>query len=176
MNEIFLNINNENFIVRYSGSKKIEGIIYPIQKYYSKDKTNGWGYVSRRDGLIIEELDNNCRKLFSFCWEDSGDGRIYFEDEEYWSNELSVISKIWDNLDMRFKKNEKDGVKIYFNDENGNINKICPFHSDTIIGSAYCIGVCAYTIAYHKIEGWVVCSNMHSHVEKKDFGWVLGKS
>ena len=47
-----------------------------------------------------DECNEDCRCAFEFnFWRGVWEGRIYFKDEEYWSEELKVMSDIWEQIE-----------------------------------------------------------------------------
>ncbi|MFA5174661.1 MAG: hypothetical protein WC438_05765 [Candidatus Pacearchaeota archaeon] len=114
--KIFIDIDYSSFVVHlaYGNFSAIEGEVYPIQKYYTDSNNKhipSWGYIKSSDGSIHEELvpDDSCKKMFdfSFCWRGIWEGRIYFKDDEYWSEELKVMSELWDKLVPQLKEKIK---------------------------------------------------------------------
>lgn len=87
---------------RYAGN------VYPISEWerpWTGEK--GWAYESQTSGGDTHEhLNSDCRILFefSFCWRGVWEGRIYFKDEEYWGEELSTMSALWDKMQPLLKE------------------------------------------------------------------------
>ena len=113
--KIFININYEDFVIHLKlceGAYMVYGEVYPIQKYYiNNNNDQDWGYLlsSNKDIYEPQEPNNDCRKLFdfSFCWRGCWEGRIYFKDDEYWSEELKTMSELWDILILQLKEKIK---------------------------------------------------------------------
>lgn len=40
---------------------------------------------------------------FSFVWRGVWEGRIYFKDDEYWSEEMSIINESWNQIEEMVK-------------------------------------------------------------------------
>ena len=123
MEKIFIEIDHEDFIIHIEqDNTRIEGEIYPIQKYEKVGELGEkWGYIKLFDGDIHEnhEPDNSCRRLFdfSFCWRGVWEGRIYFKDDEYWSEEIKTMSELWDKLLPTLKQKIKSLNPEYIYDE-----------------------------------------------------------
>ncbi|MBF0253181.1 MAG: hypothetical protein HQL29_05130 [Candidatus Omnitrophica bacterium] len=116
MEKIFYNIDHEDFIVHIEQDEyygfRIKGEVYPIQKYKTVgESAEKWGYIKLQDGDIHEEHepDITCRKLFdfSFCWKGVWEGRIYFKDDEYWSDEIKIMSELWEQISATLKEKIK---------------------------------------------------------------------
>jgi hypothetical protein len=41
---------------------------------------------------------------YNFCWRGVWEGRIYFTDKEYWSEDISLINQIWIILENKLKE------------------------------------------------------------------------
>lgn len=41
---------------------------------------------------------------YTFCWRGVWEGRVYFKDSEYWSEDLFLMFKIWTILENRLKE------------------------------------------------------------------------
>lgn len=67
-------------------------------------------YIKSSDGSPKEECNEDCRCAFefNFCWRGVWEGRIYFKDDEYWSDELKVMSDIWEQIENILK----DKIKL----------------------------------------------------------------
>ncbi|MGC2239128.1 MAG: hypothetical protein WA584_23435 [Pyrinomonadaceae bacterium] len=108
--QLFFDVEGYSFVVNFTGPENtlIEGKAYPIQ-YWSQNGTNenrGWSYILSHDGSMCDELNDACRILFkfSFCWRGIWEGRIYFLDDEYWTEELKPMSALWDAIEKHLKK------------------------------------------------------------------------
>lgn len=107
MKKIFINADDEDFVVHIEQNQAyanwINGRVYPIQRYeYVKTGKKDWGYVLLQDGTSTDshEPNDDCRVMFdfSFCWRGVWEGRIYFKDDEYWSEELNTINEAWKKI------------------------------------------------------------------------------
>jgi hypothetical protein len=101
MNEIFINANDEDFIIQLTSNEHSEkGEVYPINKYFQ----GGYGYRSQKDGSHLDSKEGaNCFFHFSFCARGVWEGRIYFKDDEYWSEDLKTINILWDKIEVILK-------------------------------------------------------------------------
>ena len=102
MEKIFFKIDNEDFVVHLiKNDHWKEGEVYPIYKYTDSD---GWGYQSDQDGIPTDDVkEARCLFNFLFCWRGVWEGRIYFKDDEYWCEELSTISNLWNEIEIKMK-------------------------------------------------------------------------
>jgi hypothetical protein len=50
--------------------------------------------------------DNENRHYFDykFCWRGVWEGRLYFKDSEYWSEDLDLMNRIWIILENKLKE------------------------------------------------------------------------
>lgn len=113
MKNIFFKVNDDNFVVELTGVGQSKyGNVYPIDKW---DDKKDWYYQSEKDNSPLQTTAGaRCLFSFSFCWRGVWEGRIYFEDDEYWCEELEMIKLLWDeiekNLKLRIKKENHDTV------------------------------------------------------------------
>jgi hypothetical protein len=110
MEKIIVDLGNESFIIHLSKDEHWkEGLVYPIDKYVNRKEPPLFSYHSSEGGCIHLETDKGARCLFefSFCWRGIWEGRIYFKDDEYWSDELQTITKLWNKIEDIFKERIK---------------------------------------------------------------------
>jgi len=106
MKKIIISLEHEHFIVHLEKDvdNRCSGYVYPIDKY---DGSMGvdYGYLNTQDGGHLDD-ENGARCLFGFLFCDRGvwEGRIYFKDDEYWSEELETMKIIWDKLEVILKQ------------------------------------------------------------------------
>ena len=105
---VFIKVDDViEFIVHFVvDDNRAEGSVYPIHRWKSAvDGSEGWSYDSIQDGGSVDVLSEECRCEFefSYCWRGVWEGRIYFKDSEYWSEELKVMSDLWDELEPEIK-------------------------------------------------------------------------
>ena len=96
--------NGDDFIIhfehRYNGYR-LDGTATQIVMF-----TDGsWQYQSNTSSDLTEDRDK-ARVWFewSFCWRGIWEGRIYFRDDEYWSEEMETIPELWRQIEMAAKK------------------------------------------------------------------------
>ena len=115
-----LNINNEDFIIHFkdeglpSYKTNWSGTATEIQVF--SDGT--WMYQSNHSSDFVNEL-KDARVWFewSFRWRGVWEGRIYFKDEEYWSEEMETIPLLWKQIKVLVKKKIKsDNPGMRFDD------------------------------------------------------------
>lgn len=113
-NKIFSIENNHYMVVleKPYSSKNYEGIVYPI--YYSKNLKTGEDSILYQSftssNNISEHINSDSRILFtfSFRWIGVWEGRIYFKDDEYWSEELMEMAELWEEINKFLKQRLKD--------------------------------------------------------------------
>ncbi len=106
MNEIIIEIEGEHFLATFENIDGwYDGKVYPIQFYTDANNNEGWSYTSKIDSNFINTLTDECRVLFDFTFVYRGvfEGRIYFKDDEYWSEELRSIYLLWEVLEDKLK-------------------------------------------------------------------------
>lgn len=69
---------------------QIDGTNYACD-FVKKNKHNYEGTVTDADS------EKQLFK-FSFVWRGCWEGRVYFIHDEYWGEELTIISQLWDNI------------------------------------------------------------------------------
>lgn len=109
-----ISIENEEFEIRFEEHGWISGYVYPISKAY--DREGNWVYDYRHKDAddylnVFDEKKARCLFGFTFTWRGVWEGRLYFKDDEYWSEELGVMNAIWADLEARFKEIERERVK-----------------------------------------------------------------
>jgi len=54
----------------------------------------------------VKQPENENRHYFdyTYCWRGVWEGRIYFRDSEYWSEDISLINEIWIILENKLKE------------------------------------------------------------------------
>lgn len=113
MEKIFIIGEDNSFVVHLTRNEHWkEGAVYPINKY---DGSQGieYGYQSDKDGSHLDtEKGATCLFEFAFCWRGVWEGRIYFKEEEYFSEDLVTIKTVWDMIEAilkdRIKKERPD--------------------------------------------------------------------
>lgn len=111
MNKTILSIDHNKYSVEYNEDGMwYKGSVYPVSvcDFDGEDKLF---YISQTDGTdILSHADvANVRVLFdfSFCYRGVWEGRIYFKDDEYWSEELMEMAKLWDEIQIVLKEKIK---------------------------------------------------------------------
>jgi hypothetical protein len=88
----------------------IEGSVYPVEEWYNiETEDSGYAFRNSNDGTNIDELDEfcECAFCFSYVWRGVWEGRIYFQEEEYWSEDLTGMSQLWEKLKLELQEQIK---------------------------------------------------------------------
>lgn len=104
-----IEVNENHFSVEYEEKNGwLEGNVYAVVRGESAvTGQTDWSYLSKtHGGETHETLNDDCRNLFSFLfvWRGVWEGRIYFQDDEYWSEELSMMTGVWNQLEPQLKE------------------------------------------------------------------------
>lgn len=101
MEKILINVSREDFVVHIDKDGPWQsGNVYPIYLY----DDGLYDYVSSTSSDSVDtEEDARCLFGFIFCWRGVWEGRIYFKDKEYWSEELDTIKELWDKIEAILK-------------------------------------------------------------------------
>ena len=91
-------------------NKDYFGSVYFAVCHHDSKGNIGYSYIKSFDGSMQDECNEDCRCAFefNFCWRGAWEGRIYFKDDEYWSDELKVMSDIWEQIENILK----DKIKL----------------------------------------------------------------
>lgn len=85
--------------------------------WYDNEK-DMWYQSKSSSELVCERA--NARVLFEFLWIWRGcwEGRIYFIDDEFWSSELEIMHKAWQEMEpiLKAKMKEMDTDNLIFED------------------------------------------------------------
>lgn len=117
MEKIFFDLREgESFVVHLNKDEKWkDGDVYPINKYIG---TENWGYQAQKDGGHLDTTEGaRCLFGFLFCWRGVWEGRIYFKDDEYWSEELGTIKELWEEIEKNLKARMKTQFPGNYYDE-----------------------------------------------------------
>lgn len=105
MEQVFFEVDGDHFSVEFTADQNtVNGIVYPIQPFTDQlSNKEDWGYFGKHnnDGFH-KEKDSNTRILFEFTfqWRGIWDGRIWFKEGEYYSEQLKTISDLWDKIEQ----------------------------------------------------------------------------
>jgi len=102
-------IDYEHFNVHYEYEKlAVEFKVYPIQHWEAVDGSEeGIDYLNcKHEGSVEDYRDENVLiKLKGFCsWRGTWDNRLYFTDDEYYSEELEILSKLYKKIEAHCKE------------------------------------------------------------------------
>jgi hypothetical protein len=120
MEPLFIEADYHEFIVHFEPKTpdykmSWSGSLYEIQKY-----TDGsWRYQSNSSSDSTDKKeDARCWFEWSFCWRGVWEGRVYFKDDEYWSEEMKTIAEVWQKLEAIVKERiKKDNTDYGYFDE-----------------------------------------------------------
>ena len=75
---------------------------YPVHDWeHLPTGKKGFSYIDKENEPDSREIfeEGKCLKKFegSFCWRGVWEGRLYFTDEEYWGEEISEMSELYNN-------------------------------------------------------------------------------
>jgi hypothetical protein len=123
MKDLLIQLDDHAFVVKikrngfFNTNKSWEGSVYETENV-----TNNGGellFVSANDSNYTKDIKNaRCWFNWSFCYRGVWEGRVYFKDEEYWSEELSVIPLIWEKIkDIMINKIKQDNPDYKFHDD-----------------------------------------------------------
>jgi len=115
--EIRYKLDYHEYEVRYFLQEwRVEFSVYPITYWEGLNGTSGYSYSSKTSSDDIDEFNpDTCRCLFegSYVWRGVWEGRLYFKDDEYWSEELSEMTELFTNNVERHCKNLVRSVNPY---------------------------------------------------------------
>lgn len=113
---VFFEVDGEVFAVYFKDDGTPDykmnwsGAAYPV--YENQDGT--FLYMDKKNNNPIANIISaGCHFEFSFCWRGVWEGRIYHKEEEFWSEDLSVISDLWDKIEALLKQRIKDANPEY---------------------------------------------------------------
>ncbi len=110
MEKVFINVGNSNYVIHLEKDEHYkEGLVYPIDLYHDRKEPPLFTYHINEGGggHLGTEEGARCLFEFSFCWRGIWEGRIYFKDDEYWSEELEELKNLWDKIQAVFKERIK---------------------------------------------------------------------
>lgn len=95
----------EKYAIHYYYDGWMHGSVYPIIDMNDEILM----YCSKEDGCPeLNLVKARCIFEFSYCWRGIWEGRIYFKDNEYWSEELREMADLWDKIEEAFKAKIKE--------------------------------------------------------------------
>lgn len=106
MEPIFIHAEPNQFIVHFEpqdsdNKMRWEGSVYEIIRYMD----DSWAYLSNESSDVVgNKEDARCWFSFIYCWRGVWEGRVYFQDDEYWGEEIEIISLVWDHLEIHLQK------------------------------------------------------------------------
>lgn len=116
MSEILINRETEPVLVKYyiSNGMWLKGSVFPVTEF----SDGRFLYTSNNSSDFVNDIAKaRCLFDFSFCWRGVWEGRIYFKDEEYWSEEIQEMADIWKQIEVQLKGEIKAlNPNTYFED------------------------------------------------------------
>jgi len=107
MKELVIQVGYEDFMVYFEKQSDLywRGKVAQLQIYDD-------GYIEFQSNHSSDSTDklDDARIWFewSFCWRGVWEGRIYFKDDEYWSEEMQTIPLIWNQIEDIIKDKIKN--------------------------------------------------------------------
>lgn len=121
MQRVFIGVEHEKFAVEFEEKNGwYDGNVYPIDEWNKATGETGWSYQSKSSGGDMHDtLNDDCRIMFAFLfvWRGVWEGRIYFKDDEYWSEELRTMADVWDKLQPILKDKIRQANPEYTYDD-----------------------------------------------------------
>lgn len=114
--QLILQSESEYFFVffKYEGSPdhkmRWSGDVWPIYRTGEEE------FCYRNDQDNGHELDKTkatCFFDFSYCWRGVWEGRFYPKQEEYWGEDVSILSDLWNQIDVIMKNKIKEDNPEY---------------------------------------------------------------
>lgn len=107
-------IKEKNFMIKYEvDENRVEFMVFPVEdwtKIITKEK--GFSFFDKENPhktIDIFDEDKCLKKMDgSFCWRGIWEGRLYFTDDEYWGEEISELSDLYNNYIILWCKNMID--------------------------------------------------------------------
>lgn len=105
---LFERINNEinDYMVHFRmndiSTTTLEFEVYPMEEWGDLSSgENGFSYIDKETEPESRDIfeEGKCLKKLegSFGWRGIWEGRLYFTDEEYWGEEISELSDLYNN-------------------------------------------------------------------------------
>jgi len=92
-----------DYIVHFkTDAHRLEFEVYPVQDWeHLPTGKIGFSYIDKENDPDQREVfeEDKCLKKFegSYCWRGVWEGRLYFTDGEYWGEEISEMSDLYNN-------------------------------------------------------------------------------
>jgi len=85
----------------FGNKNRIRFDINPIQQYTDFDGHSGYQYLNKeneQDGVEFIEGEVFTKLTGTYCWRGIWEGRLYFQNDEYWSEDLKEISDLFSDV------------------------------------------------------------------------------
>lgn len=112
---VFLVSELEDFVVMFTDEgtsdyrMRWSGKVYPVTRYDDH-------FAFKLDQDMSDTQDETkARKWFdfSFCWRGVWEGRVYFTNDEFWGEDLSIINDLWNQIEKIMKDKIKEDNPDY---------------------------------------------------------------
>lgn len=119
MERIIFEMEYSAYSIEFEKSNNLDlysGNVYPVNEYTNLMGENVLLYEPKTyGGRNYKILNEDCRNLFSFsfCWRGVWEGRIYFKDSEYWTEELKTMNELWTKIEQLLKEKIKQDNPDY---------------------------------------------------------------
>jgi len=93
----------DDFLVMFSAEEHQNRVcfkVYPIIDWNGPNETKGTSFTSRQNGDMVDFGEGNDEDIAmpmqgSYCWRGVWEGRLYFDEPEYWSQDLKELSDLF---------------------------------------------------------------------------------
>lgn len=85
----------------YGSKNNIRFDINPIQQYTDLGGHSGYQYLNKeneQDGVEFTEGEVFTKLTGTYCWRGIWEGRLYFQNDEYWSEDLKELSDLFSEV------------------------------------------------------------------------------
>lgn len=108
MEKIIIDMEHESYVIHLNEDDQWKrGDVYPIGRFIGEPHEKYFYNSLEDNGPLDTEEGARCLFEFAFCWRGVWEGRIYFKDDEYWSEELEEINLLWNEIEKIFKERIK---------------------------------------------------------------------
>jgi hypothetical protein len=118
-----ISIDGDDFNVHVkTDAHTLEFQVCPVREWTGVNDSKGRSYIDKENesDLLDKFEPSKCliKMEGSFCWRGVWEGRLYFTDDEYWGEDIEILSKLYNNHIVpwckEFIKNREPGC--YYDD------------------------------------------------------------